>query len=123
MVIGVPKEIKNNEYRVGIVPAGVEELTREGHQVVIETGAGTGSAISDADYEAAGAQIAPHAINGTAAKSANIAFLSRASVATRFLSVLLAPSNVSSFFMMHSTLHYRALYVNRFICFFISIHN
>jgi alanine dehydrogenase len=47
MVIGVPKEIKIMENRVGITPAGVEALTRAGHKVLIETGAGVGSGISD----------------------------------------------------------------------------
>lgn len=58
MHIGVPKEIKQDEYRVGMIPAGVEELTRAGHRVTIETGAGLGSGISDDQYLAAGAQIA-----------------------------------------------------------------
>ena len=57
MIIGVPKEIKDNEYRVGIVPGGVEELTAAGHQVLIEKGAGQGSGISDAELGDAGAQI------------------------------------------------------------------
>jgi len=58
MRIGVPREIKNNENRVAITPAGVHELTRRGHSVVIETNAGEGSRIDDADYVAAGATIA-----------------------------------------------------------------
>jgi alanine dehydrogenase len=58
MKIGVPKEIKKQENRVGITPAGVHELTVRGHQVFIEAGAGVGSGISDADYLAAGATIA-----------------------------------------------------------------
>ncbi len=58
MVIGVPKEIKDNEYRVGIVPSGVEELVRDGHTVRIQAGAGIGSGISDDDFRAAGAEIA-----------------------------------------------------------------
>ena len=57
MIIGVPKEIKNNEYRVAITPSGVREFVKNGHNVVIETNAGSGSAISDADYEKVGAQI------------------------------------------------------------------
>lgn len=55
MRVGVPKEIKNNEFRVAITPAGVMELVRHGHEVVIEQGAGVGSSIPDADYVAAGA--------------------------------------------------------------------
>jgi alanine dehydrogenase len=55
--VGIPREIKNNEYRVAITPAGVFELVRHGHEVVIETGAGVGSAIANEDYEAAGATI------------------------------------------------------------------
>ncbi len=61
MKIGVPKEVKNNEYRVAITPAGVHELVRSGHQVVIERGAGTGSSIPDEDFTAAGARILPTA--------------------------------------------------------------
>ncbi|MDT0550406.1 alanine dehydrogenase, partial [Streptomyces sp. DSM 41529] len=57
MLVGVPTEIKNNEYRVAITPAGVAELTRRGHDVIIQAGAGEGSAISDNDFKAAGAQI------------------------------------------------------------------
>jgi alanine dehydrogenase len=57
MVIGVPKEIKDNEYRVAVVPAGVEELVRDGHRVVVEAGAGSGSGIDDAEYRAAGAEV------------------------------------------------------------------
>jgi len=61
MKVGVPKELKNHEYRVAITPAGVHELVRAGHQVLIEQDAGTGSAIPDADFVAAGAAIAPTA--------------------------------------------------------------
>jgi len=57
MDIGVPKEVKNHEYRVAITPAGVHELVSGGHTVHIESGAGLGSSISDAEYEAAGARI------------------------------------------------------------------
>ncbi|MFZ2178515.1 MAG: alanine dehydrogenase [Rhodococcus sp. (in: high G+C Gram-positive bacteria)] len=55
MHVGVPTEVKNREYRVAITPAGVQELTRQGHEVIVQRGAGLGSMISDADYEAAGA--------------------------------------------------------------------
>ena len=61
MVIGVPREIKNNEFRVGVVPAGVEELVRDGHRVMVETGAGLGSGVSDEQYRVAGAEIATDA--------------------------------------------------------------
>ncbi len=57
MIIGVPKEVKDNEFRVGIVPGGVEELILAGHRVLIEKGAGQGSGISDRDFKEAGAQI------------------------------------------------------------------
>lgn len=57
MIIGVPKEIKNNEFRVAITPSGVREFVKHGHQVFIETNAGLGSAISDADYQNVGATI------------------------------------------------------------------
>lgn len=61
MLIGVPKEIKNHEYRVGLTPESVSELTAAGHKVLVETNAGTGIGSSDADYRAAGAQIAASA--------------------------------------------------------------
>jgi len=57
MLIGVPRETKRDEYRVAMLPVGVEELTRAGHQVLIEAGAGVGSGIADAEYAAEGAQI------------------------------------------------------------------
>jgi len=57
MLVGVPKEIKVHESRVALTPEGVFEFVRSGHQVVIETGAGEGSAVSDADFAAAGARI------------------------------------------------------------------
>jgi alanine dehydrogenase len=68
MRIGVPAEVKNNEYRVALTPAGVHELTRHGHDVVVQAGAGVGSSITDADYTAAGARIAegPDAVWGEA---------------------------------------------------------
>lgn len=59
MIIGVPKEIKNNENRVAITPAGVQALASNGHTVVIEQSAGIGSGISDRDFEQAGARILP----------------------------------------------------------------
>jgi alanine dehydrogenase len=57
MRVGVPTEIKADEYRVAITPAGVREMSEHGHQVLIQSGAGEGSAIADADYEAQGATI------------------------------------------------------------------
>jgi alanine dehydrogenase len=59
--VGVPRELKNHEYRVAITQAGVLELVRRGHQVLIETEAGAGSALSDAEYKNAGARILPTA--------------------------------------------------------------
>jgi alanine dehydrogenase len=61
MVVGVPTEIKTDEYRVGLTPAGVRELVEHGHDVVIQAGAGEGSAITDDDYRSEGAQILPDA--------------------------------------------------------------
>lgn len=58
MRIGVPKEIKNHEYRVGLVPSSVRELTHHGHRVVVEKNAGLGVGVTDEDYKAAGASIA-----------------------------------------------------------------
>jgi len=57
MIVGVPKEIKADEYRVAMLPVGVEELTQLGQTVLIESGAGLGSGITDAQYVAAGASI------------------------------------------------------------------
>ena len=57
MIVGVPREIKADEYRVAMLPVGVEELTSAGHTVLIEAGAGQGSGIADAQYAAAGATI------------------------------------------------------------------
>src|SRR5438105_11544020 len=57
MIVGVPKEIKTDEYRVAMIPVGVEELTRAGHKVLIQAGAGQGSGISDEQYAQNGAEI------------------------------------------------------------------
>jgi alanine dehydrogenase len=59
MRVGVPREVKNREYRVALTPAGVTELVRAGHTVLVEQGAGEGSSIPDADFAAAGARIVP----------------------------------------------------------------
>jgi len=59
--VGVPKEVKNHEYRVAITPSGVHEFVRSGHEVLIEQGAGEGSLIPDTEFVAAGARIAPTA--------------------------------------------------------------
>ncbi|MDD2846686.1 MAG: alanine dehydrogenase [Rhodoferax sp.] len=61
MLIGLPKEIKNNEYRVGLTPASVRELTHHGHQVLVQTGAGAAIGLSDDQYLAAGATLAQDA--------------------------------------------------------------
>jgi alanine dehydrogenase len=61
MRIGVPTEIKADEYRVAVTPAGVRELTSRGHQVIVQAGAGEGSAIADSDFVAQGAEIAADA--------------------------------------------------------------
>ena len=61
MRIGVPTEIKDNEYRVGMTPAGARDLTADGHQVLVQKGAGNGSGFSDEEYVAAGAKILPDA--------------------------------------------------------------
>ncbi len=61
MKIGVPKEIKNHEYRVGIVPSGVKELVKNGHQVIVEKNAGSGIGFNDEDYTNAGAKIVDNA--------------------------------------------------------------
>jgi alanine dehydrogenase len=61
MKVGIPAEVKNHEYRVAITPAGVRELVLNGHEVFIQAGAGLGSSITDAEYQAAGAQALPTA--------------------------------------------------------------
>jgi alanine dehydrogenase len=61
MKIGIPKEIKNHEYRVGMIPAAVHALVQSGHSVVVEQGAGLGSGIGDEQYTAAGASLLPTA--------------------------------------------------------------
>ncbi|QDV37287.1 alanine dehydrogenase [Tautonia plasticadhaerens] len=62
MIVGVPREIKEDEYRVGLLPVGAEELTAGGHTVLIESGAGSGSGLLDADYSAVGATVVDHAV-------------------------------------------------------------
>ena len=68
MIVGVPKEIKPDEYRVGLLPVGAEEFTRAGHQVLVESSAGVGSGLTDEDYLRHGAEIVagPEAIYGRA---------------------------------------------------------
>ena len=63
MKIGVPKEIKTLEFRVGMTPAGVHELVDDGHDVVVEKNAGAGIGVTDADYEAAGATVLAEAVD------------------------------------------------------------
>ena len=61
MVIGVPKEVKDHETRVGLVPSGAAALRENGHEVLVESHAGEGSSLSNEDYEHAGAKIVPAA--------------------------------------------------------------
>ena len=61
MDVGIPKEVKDNEYRVAATPEGVRELTKAGHRVMVESSAGIGSAITDEEFRAAGAQVLPDA--------------------------------------------------------------
>jgi alanine dehydrogenase len=61
MKIGVPSEIKTDEYRVAMTPAGVRELVDAGHEVVVQSGAGLGSSLTDESYTAQGASILPDA--------------------------------------------------------------
>ena len=67
MKVAIPKEVKNNEFRVAITPAGVHDLVAHGHSVTVETGAGLGSSITDDEYRAAGASISPDAASTWAA--------------------------------------------------------
>ena len=57
MIIGIPKELKNNEFRVSATPSGVHALVQAGHQVIVESGAGIGSAITDSNFISVGARI------------------------------------------------------------------
>src|SRR5262245_2433172 len=57
MIVGVPREIKDSEYRAGLVPSTAGELAASGHKVLVEQGAGLGAGLADADYQAAGAEI------------------------------------------------------------------
>ena len=61
MIVGVPSEVKDNEFRVSVTPAGVHELVAHGHEVVVQAGAGVGSAIPDAEFAAVGARVLPTA--------------------------------------------------------------
>jgi len=61
MIVGVPKEVKCDEYRVAMIPVGVEELVKAGHRVLIQAGAGQGSGIADESYKSQGAEIVPAA--------------------------------------------------------------
>lgn len=61
MIVGIPKEVKDHEYRAGMLPVGVEELSRAGHHVLVQKGAGLGSGLRDADYERSGATIVEEA--------------------------------------------------------------
>ena len=61
MLVGVPKEIKDHEYRVGLTPPSIKEVVLHGHQAIVETNAGAGIGATDADYEKAGATIAASA--------------------------------------------------------------
>lgn len=61
VIVGVPKEIKRDEYRVAILPVGVEELVRAGHQVLVEAGAGLGSGLTDHEYLKHGTELVDNA--------------------------------------------------------------
>ena len=63
MRVGVPKEIKKNEHRIGLTPTAVREYVAHGHTVSIETGAGLGAGFTAADYKKAGAEIVPSAVS------------------------------------------------------------
>ena len=69
MIVGVPKEIKRDEYRVAMLPVGVAELRSRGHEVLVETSAGTGSGLSDESYANEGATIVRSAAEIFAART------------------------------------------------------
>ena len=71
MIIGVPKEIKNHEYRIGLTPAGVKELSVNGHEVIVENNGGAAIGFDNEQYIAAGAKIIDSAVSSSA-KGANI---------------------------------------------------
>ena len=71
MRVGVPTEVKTDEYRVALTPAGVRELVDAGHEVLVQSGAGVGSAISDDAYAAQGAAIVPDADAGVRRRRAD----------------------------------------------------
>ena len=68
MILGLPKEIKDNESRVGLTPGAVKALTRRGHRVLVEAGAGLGSSLTDEEYRAAGGEIVAEAADAWAAQ-------------------------------------------------------
>lgn len=68
MIIGVPKEIKDNEYRVAMIPGGARQLTEAGQRVLVQTGAGEGSGFTDDEYRSAGAEIVSSADDAWAAE-------------------------------------------------------
>ncbi|RME54060.1 MAG: alanine dehydrogenase [Caldilineae bacterium] len=68
MLIGLPKEVKDSEHRVGMTPGAVRALVRQGHRVLVQRGAGEGSALSDAEYQDVGAEIVPSAADAWAAE-------------------------------------------------------
>ena len=80
MKIGVPKEIKTNENRVALVPAGAEALVAAGHVVHVETGAGVGSGFNDSDYSDVGATIMPDAASTWASAELLLKEIGRAHV-------------------------------------------
>ncbi len=82
MKVGVPCEVKDHEYRVGMIPAAVHELTERGHEVLIEDGAGLGSGIDNAEYAASGATIVPDA--ATAWGEANMVVKVKEPVASEY---------------------------------------
>ena len=68
MLVGLPKEIKDNENRVGMTPGAVKALTRRGHRVLVEKGAGIGSSLSDEEYQASGAELVSDAADAWSAQ-------------------------------------------------------
>jgi alanine dehydrogenase len=68
MLIGLPKEVKDNEYRVALTPGGAKQLVDAGHQIMMETGAGVGSGFLDEAYKAVGAKLSPKAADAWSAE-------------------------------------------------------
>src|SRR5437899_1366827 len=97
MIVGVPTEVKTDEYRVAMTPVGVEELTRTGNKVLIEAGAGQGSGISDEQYANCGGVVGANAAKIAAGLGASVDILDINLDRLRYLDDVM-PGNVTTLF-------------------------